>query len=68
MRGVEGPGVRVRPLVKLENGVEEYMRERGRGGFNQARRECWCREKWSIFRYGHPLWGDCKQVKDLSEL
>lgn len=34
----EGLGVTGRPLVKWEKQVEEYMREGGRGGLDQARR------------------------------
>ncbi len=29
----------------------------GRGGLEQARRECWDREKWRLFCPGRPLWG-----------
>lgn len=52
---VEGSDVRGRPSVMRENRVEEYRRERRRGGLDQERRECWNRENWRIFCHGHPL-------------
>lgn len=63
----EGTVTRSRPLVKWENRVEEYIRERGRGGLHQARRECWNRENWRAFCHGH-LFGGLPGESEASEL
>lgn len=43
-------------MVKWENKVEEYIRERG-GGLDQERKEYYNRENWRIVWHGHLLGG-----------
>ncbi len=46
---VESPKRTGRPLGRWKDRVEEYLRERvinGRGVLEEARRECWDRERW----------------------
>ncbi len=54
----EGLNRRGRPLRRWEDGVKEYMNERGAtrgGGIEQERRQCFGREGWRLFCRGHPL-------------
>ncbi len=55
---LEGPNRRGRSLGRWKDRVEENMGERGingRGVLEQARRECWDRERCKLFYRGHPL-------------
>ncbi len=48
---LKGPNRRGRPLRRWKDRVEEYMGEssiNGRGVLEQARRECWVRERWRL--------------------
>ncbi len=57
---IEGWNVRGRPPVKWRDGVQEYVRKRGKGSLRnleQARGECQDRERWKLFCRGHPLVG-----------
>lgn len=54
MSEVEEPVVRGKPMVKCENRVEEYVRERGKRGLFQARREFW-NKNWRTICCGNPL-------------
>ncbi len=57
---IEGPNRRLRPLGRWKNRVEEYLEERGingRGVLEEARRECWDREKWRFYCRAHSLGG-----------
>lgn len=56
-----------KPLVKGDNRVEEYMRDKGREDSDQARRDCWNRENWWIFCRGQPL-GKFPGENEASEL
>ena len=55
-----GSNGRGRLLVGWRDRVGEYLGERGmsgRGVLEQARRECWDRERWRLVCRGHPLGG-----------
>ncbi len=57
---IEGENVRGRPPVKWRDRVQEYVKERGEGSLRnleQAKGECWDRERWKLFCCGHPLVG-----------
>ncbi len=57
---LEGPNRRGRPLGRWKDRVEEYLGERGINGremLEEARRECWNRERWRPFCHGHPPLG-----------
>ncbi len=56
---VEGTNRRGRPLGRWEDGVREYVSERGvRGnGLEWARRECKDRKRWRFICHSHPLGG-----------
>ena len=56
---IEGPRRRGRPLVRWKDMIKEYMHQGSayRGGrFEQARRECLDKERWSLFCSGHFHW------------
>ncbi len=53
---LKGPNRRGRPLGRWKNRVEECRKERGingRGVLEEARRECWHRERWRVFCRDH---------------
>ena len=57
---INAVGVRGRPLVRWDDRVLEYVRERGDRrvrSMQQARRECMDRDRWRLFCRGHPLGG-----------
>ena len=57
---INAVGVRGRPLVRWDDRVLEYVRERGDRrvrSMQQARRECMNRDRWRLFCRGHPLGG-----------
>ncbi len=56
---LEGPNRR-RPLGRWKDRMEEYLGYRGingRGVLEEARRECWDRERWRNICRGHPMGG-----------
>ncbi len=66
MSSVEGLNRRGRPLGRWEDGVKEYVSERG-NGLEWARRECMDRERWRSVCRGHPL-GDASAGSEALEL
>ncbi len=68
LSSVEGSSRRGRPLGKWEDGVKEYLSERGvRGnGLERARRKCMDRGRWRSFCHGHPL-GDASGGSEALE-
>ncbi len=61
--------IRGRPLGRWKDWVEEYLEEKsfsGGGVLDQARKECWNRERKRLCR-GH-LMGDVPRGKEMSEL
>ncbi len=57
---LRGPNRRGRPLERWKDRVESTWERgifNGTGILEQARRECWDRERWRLFCCGQPLGG-----------
>ncbi len=57
---LEGSDRRGRPLERWRDRVVGYLGERGINGrevLEEARRECWDRERWRLFCHDHPIRG-----------
>ncbi len=57
---LKGTNRRGRPLGRWKDRMEEYLGEKGingRGVLEQARRECWDKERWRFFYRDHPAPG-----------
>ncbi len=56
---LKGPNRRGRPLGKWKDRLEDYLGERasnGRRVLEQARRECWGRERWRLLPFPEVAW------------
>ncbi len=61
------PNNRGRPPDRWKDSVNKYLCERGatrKGRFEQARKECLDRERWSLFYHDHPLGGTLAELPE----
>ena len=68
MSVIDAVGARGRPQRQWEDGVLEYVRERGERrmrGMEHARRECKDRNTWRLFCRGHPLGGVLRNRRQI---